>query len=171
MLMRPDGSLRNGLTQLTNRLPDGAIIAEIGSYLGESARIFLDAGARLVICIDPWRDGYDPTDAASARNNLADIEQEFNARMAGHTCWVKLKMRGCEAAGIIADGTLDLAYIDAKHVYADVIADIQAWRPKVRKGGFIGGHDWPMAQVQNAVMAELGTDVEIFDDGSWLKQL
>lgn len=53
-------------------------------------------------------------------------------------------IRGASAmvAGILEDASLDLVFIDADHSQLAVAADIQAWRPKVRAGGWIGGHDY-----------------------------
>ena len=39
------------------------------------------------------------------------------------------------------DEFFDIVYIDASHIYPDVVADINAWWPKVKKGGYICGHD------------------------------
>jgi hypothetical protein len=36
----------------------------------------------------------------------------------------------------------DLVYIDADHTYPMVKKDIELWYPLVKKGGFIGGHDY-----------------------------
>ena len=47
-----------------------------------------------------------------------------------------------EAAKRFEDGSLDFAYIDAEHDFANVIKDIDAWSPKVRKGGVVSGHDF-----------------------------
>ncbi len=171
MLMRPAGPLSDGLVKLAAIIAPGAVIAEIGSYLGESARIFLDAGARLVFCIDPWKDGYDDGDVASARDNLAQVEKEFDRRMANRLNWIKLKMSGDEAANILNDRLLDAVYIDAKHTFEAVRANVRTWRSKVKAGGFIAGHDWPMQAVQRAVIAELGASIETFEDGSWLKRM
>lgn len=46
------------------------------------------------------------------------------------------------AAGEIADRSLDFVFIDADHRYAAVRDDIAAWSPKVRPGGWFGGHDY-----------------------------
>lgn len=58
-----------------------------------------------------------------------------------------LKMTTVEAAALIPDGSLDFVFIDADHGYASVREDIQHWTPKVRTGGWLGGHDynrkWP----------------------------
>jgi len=37
---------------------------------------------------------------------------------------------------------VDLAYIDADHRYPAVVADIAAWWPVVKSGGFLAGHDF-----------------------------
>ena len=46
------------------------------------------------------------------------------------------------AAAGVADGTLDFVFIDGSHLYGAVLADLEAWAPKVRPGGVVGGHDW-----------------------------
>jgi predicted O-methyltransferase YrrM len=53
-----------------------------------------------------------------------------------------MKMTSLEAAALIPDGSLDLVFIDAAHDYPSVRADIDAWRPKVRAGGVLSGHDY-----------------------------
>lgn len=47
-----------------------------------------------------------------------------------------------EAARDIEDGALDLVFIDADHSYEGCKRDIAAWLPKVRRGGWLGGHDY-----------------------------
>lgn len=45
-------------------------------------------------------------------------------------------------AAEIPDGSLDFVFIDADHSYEAVRKDIDAWRWKVRNGGWLGGHDY-----------------------------
>jgi len=47
-----------------------------------------------------------------------------------------------EAAKDFLDGSLDFVYIDAAHDYISVKQDIEAWRPKIKSGGVLGGHDF-----------------------------
>lgn len=47
-----------------------------------------------------------------------------------------------EATKRFKDESIDFVYIDANHSYTFVRDDIQAWLPKVKKGGIIGGHDY-----------------------------
>lgn len=39
-------------------------------------------------------------------------------------------------------GQLDFVFIDANHYYDFVLADINVWLPKLKKGGLLGGHDY-----------------------------
>ena len=52
-----------------------------------------------------------------------------------------------EASQRYKDKSLDFVFIDADHNYWSVLSDIKAWRPKIKTGGYIGGHDycsaWP----------------------------
>jgi hypothetical protein len=47
-----------------------------------------------------------------------------------------------EAAKDYPDGFFDFVYIDGDHSKEAVQADVTAWRPKVKTGGMLSGHDW-----------------------------
>ena len=77
------------------------------------------------------------------------------------------------------DGSLDFVYIDGLHDFGSVKQDIAAWWPKVKVGGFIGGHDYHDVlmnsdfQVKMAVQAflsehDITTEVHLFADTSWV---
>ncbi len=51
-----------------------------------------------------------------------------------------------EAAKTIKDKTLSLLYIDADHSFQGVMADLNAWVPKVMKGGVVALHDYEATQ-------------------------
>lgn len=63
-----------------------------------------------------------------------------------------------EAATNVGTGELDFVFIDADHRYKGVIADIKAWAPKVRKGGYVCGHDINQSDVEKAVVEYFGQD-------------
>lgn len=46
------------------------------------------------------------------------------------------------SAAQVDDGSLDFVFIDADHSYEAVRRDIDAWRSKVKPGGWFGGHDY-----------------------------
>lgn len=63
-----------------------------------------------------------------------------------------------EAAKSVAEESVDFVYIDANHEYSHVLADIKTWWPKVRKGGFLCGHDFSMADVTRAITEAVDAD-------------
>lgn len=46
------------------------------------------------------------------------------------------------ASRLYADESLDLVFLDSDHEYSQISADIEAWYPKVKTGGTIGGDDF-----------------------------
>ncbi len=87
----------------------------------------------------------------NTRDNFSQCSAE---RMAGHEGLARgfdeayggrfniIKSDTVEAARMFDDGSVDLVFVDADHSYEGVKRDIAAWIPKVRRGGWIGGHDY-----------------------------
>ena len=75
----------------------------------------------------------------------------------------------------VPDGALDFVFIDASKRADKYRADIDAWLPKIKPGGFIQGHDWHMGNVPpvvEAVAAELGRPFTVNEKRkSWMIQL
>jgi len=69
-----------------------------------------------------------------------------------------------EAAKTIDDESLDFVFIDADHSYNGVMRDVQAWAPKVRKGGMVIGHDIHFPTVKKAVIELYGEDGYFVED-------
>jgi DNA-binding transcriptional LysR family regulator len=57
------------------------------------------------------------------------------------------------AAGDVFNGSLDFVFIDADHSYTAVKRDIAEWAPKVRDGGWLGGHDYHPRKFPGVVKA------------------
>lgn len=72
------------------------------------------------------------------------------------------------------DESFDMIYIDGDHTYDQVCKDIDNYLPKVKNGGFIGGHDyhpdaWP--DVVRAVNERFEHPTMTFQDCSWVKRI
>jgi hypothetical protein len=74
-----------------------------------------------------------------------------------------------EAAHEFADHSLDIVYIDAGHLYHQVLADIKVWRNKVRHNGILSGHDYGHGQNKGVKKAvdEIYPDIKVADYYNW----
>jgi Methyltransferase domain len=114
--------------------------AEIGVMKGNySAHILREWRGRELISVDPWLEH--PENADHARRVLGAFGDRSRI----------MQTTSVEAAAQVPDAGLDFAYIDALHDYDSVKADLEAWFPKVRPGGILAGHDYPMPGVRAAV--------------------
>lgn len=68
-------------------------------------------------------------------------------------------MPSLEAAQQFDPKMLDLVFLDADHSTMAVRMDFWAWHPKVKIGGWIGGHDFDWPSVQAAFDTMPMTDV------------
>jgi cephalosporin hydroxylase len=62
------------------------------------------------------------------------------------------------------NNSLDFVYIDANHAYNYVVQDIELWYPKVKKGGYLCGHDYiDMDWYNDPNFSENGKDKHIYN--------
>ena len=73
------------------------------------------------------------------------------------------------AAAFCADASLDWVHLDARHDYEHVRADIAAWRPKLKAGGWLSGDDYDDAKWPGLVRAvrEALPNVEPWSTNQW----
>lgn len=145
-------------------------MVEIGSYVGDSTEIFANQVSHIT-CIDPWVNGYDKNDAASYQHPMKTIEAQFDKLLKTYKNIRKLKMTSEEAVESFKDNSLDFVYIDGLHTREGVQKDIKLWLPKVKKGCFIGGHDYASKHhpgVKAAVDEAFGKPLKTFKDSSWV---
>ena len=94
---------------------------------------------------------------------IQELQEEFGSRAKFIRDWTT------EAVKHVEDNSLDFVFIDADHSYKCVSRDIQDWRPKVKKGGYITGHDWYQSPVKRAVKDVLGAgSIETKQDNVWI---
>ncbi len=146
-------------------IPDGGTFVEIGCWRGMSLSFFLveakNSGKNIkVIGIDHFR-GSMGEGILQFQASTENIESECrrNAAKAGYPFEI-IRCSSTEAARRFTDGTLDYVFIDGSHDYDSVIADIRAWRPKIKSIGIIAGHDINQYQVEQAVKESIG-EVEV----------
>jgi hypothetical protein len=139
---------------IIDRLPKNRKIkgAEIGVLNGNTAHRLLKALPLLIhIMIDPWKvpddnDSYASQPDCNARKSQREHEQAYQrtlkyTKFAGSRAKV-WRMKSNEAAPNVKDGSLDFVFVDGDHSEAGTFLDLQLWWPKIKPGGWIGGHDY-----------------------------
>ncbi len=136
---------RNQLSLLLNKLGLEGIGAEIGVEKGLYSEVLLGySKLKKLYLIDPWKhfEGYN--DPCNVNDGLQQQKfEETQKRLSKFIGRFEIvRMVSNDAVKLFADNSLDFVYIDANHSYKNVLSDINAWFPKVKKGGIIGGHDF-----------------------------
>lgn len=140
------------LFALARALPSGAVVVEIGSYLGASTAC-LAAGAResggRVHAVDTW------TNRAMTEGER-DTFAEFGGNTAPLAAWIQPHRGESVAVAASFAPAVDLLFVDGDHSYAGVAADLAAWLPKIKPGGWIVFHDYGWAEgVRRAVREQV----------------
>lgn len=122
-------------------------IVEIGSWQGRSARAMADNTEGVIFCVDTWADNAYGSAPAEMTCHPEWLWNEFRKTHADTIASRKvLTQRSDSVVGAVmaaASGfVFDMIFIDAGHNYEDVVADINAWKPLLREGGIICGHDY-----------------------------
>lgn len=150
--------------ELVKLLPPNPVVAEIGVAEGLFSRdILRDWKVSKLYSVDNWGKINGQTGDGGFENdwhnknfqNVQALLTEFGDRS------VILRGISWEMAAQVPDNSLDLVYIDCCHTYECVKKDLQAWAPKVKKGGIIAGHDI------NNKMYGVRQAVDEFTGGKW----
>lgn len=134
--------------QALNQSQDGDIFVEVGSWLGKSAAWLAveiaNSNKKIdFYCVDIWS-------ACSEYTRFTELMEKDNLYNAflKNTEPVKhiikpIRKDSVEASALFKDNSLSLVFIDASHIYENVLADLHAYYPKVKKeNGIFAGHDY-----------------------------
>jgi predicted O-methyltransferase YrrM len=138
--------------------------AEIGVAYGGHADYMLSncPGLKKLYCVDPYTPDYNSTDGYSIPEGLSNTHagkfgiDEYEElylhalhrlrrfgyrqeliRMSSHEGWAEVFFNHDHQST-----PLDFVFIDGRHTFGDVMADIELWSDMVRNGGIIAGHDF-----------------------------
>ena len=144
-------------------------MAEVGCWTGISTKLFARYFT-MIYAVDPWSN--EQPEIAS-EHNMAEVEKIFDQRVNMLKSVIKVKATSAAAVQGMQDNSLDLVYIDALHAYEHVKEDLKLWRYKVRRGGFLCGHDYSkkFPGVMRALEEFRGTNFKLFPDTSWVVKL
>lgn len=152
------------------RFPDSSTIVEVGTYSGMSmAYLLVEAINQNKKFEVTAVDSFTFSDESTGENildalirNLEPLDYEIDI----------IKEQSWDAAEMFKDESVDLCFIDADHRYESVKKDILAWRPKIKKGGILAGHDWQPDHpgVERAITEIFGAEAvhkEYLDEWVW----
>jgi len=167
--------------EILKRIPENKEVcgAEIGIFKGYNAReIIRNRPLIKHIMVDPWSGtnkdkSYIESGSDDSKLNQTEFDRCFNITMIRVGPWIErtkiMRMKSVDASRKIADNSLDYVFIDADHSYKGVKKDIEFWWPKIKLGGWIGGHDYDprFPGVMQAVNEAFPAEIERGGDMTW----
>jgi ubiquinone/menaquinone biosynthesis C-methylase UbiE len=153
---------------------NGSHFVEVGVWKGRSASFMaveiINSNKNIKFdCVDTWEGSVEHQNYdIISEKKLFDVFSE-NIEPVSHII-NPIRMKSLEAVNLYDDESLDFVFIDASHEYEDVKNDILAWLPKVKEGGFIGGHDYSSSWdgVVRAVDEIFNNSELVIDEYCWL---
>jgi hypothetical protein len=158
---------RSAQEEAVRYFPDRSSFVEVGTYLGRSLCSLVDAAERsgktfTVIGIDTCR-GSGPEGPRHKNYHEAAVTRgggtfagalHKNILDCGYADSIMLIIAdSVNASRLFSDASLDWVHLDARHDYASVKNDIEAWLPKVKAGGWLSGDDYDNVKWPEVVSA------------------
>lgn len=146
---------------------------EIGAWDGRTAARVLSLCPGLTwMVVDPWKPQpwhNGPEDWTEWDHDVHEAQCRERLAPFGQRAQI-FKGFSLEAARHTADGSLDLVFLDGDHSENGVRMDVHMWRPKLRRGGWLAGHDYAWQGVRAAVDDLVGA-VEVGPNDVWFRQV
>ena len=136
--------------EMVARASEGALFVEVGSFKGRSSSFLAveiaNSGKNIKLdCIDTWQGSIEHQKGEECEIKEV-VEGTLYETFLKNTEPVKhlinpIREPSYEAAARYADGSIDFIMIDGDHTFDGVCKDIQAFLPKMKKGGVMTGDD------------------------------
>ena len=145
-------------------------MVEVGSLEGISTLLFAGCTEK-VYSVDYYDYKVPETGRIPEHDQMfKEAERMFISRTKNVGNIVKIRKKSVDAAKDFADGSLDAVYIDAEHDEDSVREDIRTWRPKLKRGGILSGHDFNLPYMEKILIDEEGfapQQIIVAPDTSW----
>ena len=152
--------------ELFEQMPNGKGV-EVGTFKGEFSRQIVSIWNGTLYMVDVWRPlGQEYIDASNHINFGSGLYHDAINNIKGfEDRAIMIRATSVIASEMFADESLDFVYIDANHAYEFVKEDIAKWWPKVKKGGWLCGHDFlKIDWWQDQAFGDNGVDKHIWTD-------
>lgn len=122
--------------------------AEVGVAQGYYSKAICEEipGVKLY-CIDSWQYYPEYIDYRK-KSTFIGLYESAKSLLEPYGCTL-IKKFSMDAVKDFEDEFFDFVYIDGHHGYKYVKEDIEAWSPKVKKGGVVAGHDYYVTKAGN----------------------
>lgn len=143
--------------ELLSHLGKNLIIAEIGVFKGEFSKfIFENLNPKELYLVDIFQGRMGSGDKDGNNMEYVILENEYKKIsdfFEGNKNVKIIKSKSLNFLNNSNDDFFDLVYIDADHEYESVYSDLNASYNKVKKGGYICGHDYVSPRFDGVVNA------------------
>lgn len=132
--------------QLLELLPKHSTGVEIGVFKGDFSKIILEVvNPDKLYLVDPWQGVIESGDKNGQNIQYIDGERYYSDHIVKEFA-TDVRVHVLRAFSTVLesfeDGYFDWAYVDGNHDYTSVKYDLDVSYRKVKKGGFILGHDY-----------------------------
>ena len=133
----------NNRRELLDRIGvEGRVCAEVGVCSGDYSSEIRKRKPKLLYLIDSWafneRSLKGGLLGGMGENGYLAVRLKFGK----DPSVVIVRKTSFEASLSIPERSLDLVYIDADHSFEYAYADLLLWYPKLKRGGWLTGHDY-----------------------------
>jgi len=150
MVKRYVGWEKDGREWVLEMMPKHSVCAEIGVFWGIFSRLILKkVEPKMLHLIDPWHYQPDPSFDKACHGGVSGSQKRMDeiydsvVRHLGHRKNVTVhRAPSSTAVTQFADDYFDWIYVDGDHFYEGVTADLEQYRSKVKRGGFVVGDDY-----------------------------
>ena len=120
-------------------------ICEVGVFLGDFANFLLSLQPKQLVLIDPWEGVGQSGDHDGNNVRVAHLPNAYmNILSQTQNLPQVMVCRGKsgELLPVFKDGCFDMVYLDGDHSYEGVKIDLPLAWAKLKKGGWLMGHDY-----------------------------
>lgn len=146
------GEEAQALALLSHSLPEGAVVVEVGSFLGSGTMLLAGSrkvrGSGKVHCVDPFDCSGDAFSVPVYQNLLAavgggSLRQRFeeNIAQAGLTDWVEVHEGRADEIAASWSSRIDLLLLDGDQSRRGARTAYESWLPFLKPGGIIAVHN------------------------------
>ena len=149
------------------------VIVEIGTFCGRSISFLavelVNANKFVhVFGIDPWSNDWYRQDYGTNTGPWNALTSKAYYACLGILCQRNLQHMitlirdfSYSVVEMFADRTVFTVFVDGGHEYEEVKKDVELWLPKVRIGGYLGGHDYNHPPVKKYVTERFGDTLQV----------